>query len=183
MLEALAGFLLLAGKIEDHRGVQILEDGVPVRTGKLVDGVGRSLDLGRARLRPGRQQGCGEIGDRAADRLGEFPARDRILLLLDRAHAEHEPGDAVGLVDLQHAFGELDRLLDLAIGQHRQEGAAKKLVVAGVAAQRGAIIRCRRGGIPLTARMPGGEIAARERRDPGEIRTVPPPEPKALPAK
>ena len=149
--------------------MQILEDGVPVRTGKLVDGVGRSLDLGRARHRPRRQQGRGKIGDRAADRLGEFPARDRILLLLDRAHPEHEPGDAVGLVDLQNALGELDRLLDLAVRQHRQEGAAEKLVVAGVAAQGGAIIRGRGGGIPLTARVPGGEIAA-GRRGPGEIR-------------
>ena len=49
---------------------------------------------------------------------------------------EHEPRDPVGLVDLQNAFGELDRFLDLAVRQHRQEGATEKLVVARVTAER-----------------------------------------------
>ena len=119
-LKALGGFFLLAGDVEDHRGVQILEDRVPVRSGKLVDGVSRGLDLGRARHRPCRQQGRGKVGDRAADRLGEFATRNGILFLLDRAHPEHEPRDPVGLVDLQNAFGELDRFLDLAVRQHRR---------------------------------------------------------------
>ena len=181
-LEALGGVLLLTGEIKDHRGVQILEDGIPVRTGELVDGVGRGLDLGRARHRPCRQQGRGKIGDRAADRLGEFPARDRILLLLDRTYAEHEPGDAVGLVDLQNALGQLDRFIDLAVRQHRQEGAAEQLVVARVSPERGAIVRRRGGGIPLTARVPGGQDSCRKERF-GRNSRVPPPVPRALPAK
>ena len=114
-----------------------------------------------SRHRPCRQQRRGEIGDRPADRLGELPARDRILLLLERAHPEDEPRDAIVLVDLQNALGELDRFVNLAIGQHRQEGAAEQLVVAGITAQRGAIIGRRRCGVALTTRVPGGEIAAR----------------------
>ena len=140
--------------------MQILEDGVPVGAGELVDRLGRLLRLGRARHRPCRQQRRGKVGDRPADRLGELPARDRILLLLDRAHPEHEPRDAIVLVDLHDALGELDRFVDLAIGQHRQEGAAEKLVVAGIAAQRGAIVGGGGGGVPLAAGVPGGEIAA-----------------------
>ena len=150
--------------------MQILEDVVPVRSGELVDRRRvAAFALGRGRLRPGRQQRGGEIGDRAADRLGELRARSGILLLLDRAHAEHEPGDAIGLVDLQNAVGELDRLLDLAVGEHRQEGAAEQLAVARIAAQRGAVIGRGGGGIALAAGMAGGEIAA-GRRGPGKAR-------------
>ncbi len=101
---------------------------------------------------------------RLAARLGELTARRRILLLLDGAHAKHQAGDAIGLVDLQHALGELDRLVDLAIGQHRQEGAVEQLAVARIAPQRGAIVGGGRSRVALPARMPGGEIAARRRR-------------------
>ena len=162
-LEALGGLLLLAGEVEDQRGMQILEDGVPIRAGELVDGVDRMLRLVRVRHRPGRQQRRRQVGDRPADRLGELAARGRILLLLDRTHPEDEPRDAIVLVDLQNALGEPDRLVDLAIGQHRQEGAVEQLVVAGIAAQRGAVIGRGRGGVALTTGVPGGEIAARRR--------------------
>ena len=84
---------LLTGEVEDQRGMEILEDGVPVRAGKLVDGFRRLLRVGRARHGPCRQQRRGKVGDRTADRLGKLPARDRILLLLDCAHPEHEPRD------------------------------------------------------------------------------------------
>src|SRR5262249_4131567 len=40
-LEALGGLLLLAGEVEDQRGMRLLEDGIPIRAGELVDGVGR----------------------------------------------------------------------------------------------------------------------------------------------
>src|SRR6516164_10330838 len=46
-LEALGGLLLLAGDVEDQGSMQLLEDGVPIRAGELVDGVGRLLRLGR----------------------------------------------------------------------------------------------------------------------------------------
>ena len=59
--------------------------------------------------------------------------------------------------------GKLHPFVNLPIGQHRQEGAAEQLVVAGIAAQRGAVIRRRRRGVALTTRVPSGEIAARGR--------------------
>ena len=149
--------------------MQILEDRIPVRPGKLVDGVDRGLDLGRARQRPADSSVA--VRSVIGPRIDWASSRRAIaiLLLLERAHPEHEPRDAIGLVDLQNAFGELDRLVDLAVRQHRQEGALEKLVVARVAAQRGAIIRSGGGGIPLTACMPCGQIAA-GRRGPGETR-------------
>jgi hypothetical protein len=82
------------------------------------------------------------------------------LLLLDRTHAKDQPRDAVGAVDLQDAFGEPNRFVDLAVGQHGEEGAAEQLVVAGVAAQRGAVIGSGGGGVALATGVAGGEIAA-----------------------
>src|SRR5262249_5631732 len=104
-----------------------------------------------------------EVGDRPADRLGELAARERILLLLDRAHPEDEARDAIVLVDLQNALGEPDPLIDLSIGQYRQEGAAEEFVVTGITAQRGAVIGRRRRGVALITRVPSGEIAAGKR--------------------
>ncbi len=159
-LQPLAGVLAMAGELEDQAGMHVLEDGVPFRAGQLVDGIGRLPGLARARMRPGREQRRREVRDRAAHRLRQFPPCVRILLVLDRAHAEHEPRDAVGLVDLDHALGKLDRLVDLAVGQHRQEGAAEKLVVARIAAQRRAVVARGRRGVALSAGMTGGEVAA-----------------------
>ena len=61
------------------------------------------------------EQSCRQVGDRAAHRLRELLARRRILLLLDRPHAQHEARDAVVLVDLQQPFGQPHRLVDLAV--------------------------------------------------------------------
>jgi len=85
------------------------------------------------------------------------------LLLLDRAHSEDKPRDAIVLVDLQDALGKLHPFIDLAIGEHRQEGAAEQFVVTGIAAQRGAVIGRRRRDVALITRVPSGEIAARRR--------------------
>src|SRR6516165_4836721 len=147
--------------------MQLLEDGVPIRASELVYGVGRLLRLGRVRHRPCRQQRGGEVGDRPTDRLDELAARDRILLLLERAYPEDEARDAIVLVDLQNALGKLHPFINLAVGQHREKGAAEQLVVTGITAQRGAVIRRRRRGVALTTGVPGGEIAAR-RRGPGK---------------
>src|SRR5262249_62187114 len=96
----------------------------------------------------------------ATDRLGKLSARDRILLLLDRPHPENEPRDAIVLVDLQNALGELHPFLNFAVGKHRQESAAEQLIVARIAAQRGAVIGRRSRRIALAAGVPSGEIAA-----------------------
>ena len=157
---ALGRFLALRRHVEDQAGMQILEDRVPVRARQLVDRIDRDLGFARADLRPGRQQRGGQIGDRAAHRLGQFAARGRILLLLERPHAEHEPRDAIVLVDLQDALGEPGRFVDLAIGQNREEGAVEHFAVARIAAQRGAIIGRGRRCVALDAGMPGGQITA-----------------------
>ena len=110
VLEALAGFLLVAGEIEDQAGMQVLEDRVPVRPGELVDRRHRGLGVAGAIQRPGREQRRGQIGDRAAHRLRQSAARGAVLLVLERVHAEHQLGDAVALVGLRDAFGEFHRL-------------------------------------------------------------------------
>jgi hypothetical protein len=61
---------------------------------------------------------------------------------------------------VKNALGEPDPFLNLAIGEHRQEGAAEQLVVTGIAAQCGTVIGRRRRDVALTARVPSGEIAA-----------------------
>src|SRR5262249_60214482 len=177
-LEVLRGILLLTGDVEDQSLMQLLEDRVPIGARKLVDGVGRLFCLRRVCHRPGRQQRRGQVRAGPADRLRQLTARERVLLLLDRAHPENEPRDAVILVDLQNAFGELDSLLDFSVGKHRQEGAPKQLVVAGVAAQRSAVIGRRRRRVALTARVSSGEIAAGGGRAGKGGTPVPPPSAK-----
>ena len=81
--------------------------------------------------------------------------------------AQAQSRDAIVLVDLQNALGELNPFVNLAIGEHRQERAAEQFVVTGITAQRGAVIGRRRRGVALTTGVPGGEIAAR-RRGPGK---------------
>src|SRR5262245_43428962 len=65
-LQPLAGFPLLAGCVEDHPGMEALEDVVPVRSDKLVDRIDGGLELGRACLRPSREKRAGEIGNRGS---------------------------------------------------------------------------------------------------------------------
>ena len=67
-----------------------------------------------------------------------------VFLLLEVAHADHQPRDAVGLVHRQDAVGELDGLVDVAIGQRGDEGAVEQFVVLRIGAQRRAIERRRR---------------------------------------
>ena len=161
MLEALAGFLLVAGEVVDHAGMQLLEDRVPVRPGEPVDRRHRALAVAGAIHAPGREQRRGQIGDRPADRLRQIAARGGILLALERLHADHQPGDAIVLVGLHDAFGIFHRFVDIAVDQQRQEGAVEQFAVFRVALERRAVIGGGRGGIALLAGMAGGQIAAR----------------------
>ena len=126
-VETLAGLFLVARQIEDQAGVQILEQRVPVGALQLVDRLDGGLGIARAVACPGGQQRGGEIGDRPANGLGEVLLGERVFLLLERVDADHQPGDAVVLVELDDLVGEPDRLLDVALRQHRQEGALQKL--------------------------------------------------------
>ena len=158
--EVLGCLLPLTGKVEDQRGMQLFEYRVPIGAGELIDGIGRLLRLGRICHRPGRQQRRSKIGDRSANRLSKLFTCRRVLLLFDRAHPENEPCDAVVLVDLQNALSKLNAFVNFAVGKHRQESAAKQLIVTRIAAQCSAVIGRRRRGIALAARVPSGEIAA-----------------------
>ena len=144
--------------------MEILEDRIPFRTGQLVDAGDRRLGVARAIARPARQQRRDEIGDRSADRLVDVELRGRIFLLLEVAHADHETRDAVGLVDRQDAIGELDRLVDVAIGERGDEGAVEQFVVLRIGAQRRAIERRGRSRVALDAGVARGEIAAGRRQ-------------------
>ena len=141
--------------------MQVLEDRVPVRPGELVERVDRRMRIAGAGIGPGREQRRGQIGDRAADRLREILPRQRILLLLERAHAEHKPRDPVAAVDLHQPVGEAAGFVDIAFGQHREEGAAEQFRIARVGLQHVEVIGGRGRRIALGAGMPGGEIAAR----------------------
>ena len=150
--------------LEDHAGVQILEDRIPFRAGQLVDIGDRRLGVAGAVARPARQQRRHQVGDRPADRLVDVELRGGIFLLLQVAHADHQPRDAVGLVDRQDAVGELDRLVDVAIGERGDEGAIQQFVVLRIGAQRGAIERRGGSGVALDAGVARGQIAARRRQ-------------------
>ncbi len=99
-LVALGGIFFVVGEIEDQSSMHVLEDRVPVRPGEPVERVDRRMRIAGAGIGPGREQGSGEISDRTADRLREILPRQRILLLLERAHAEHKPRDPIAAVDL-----------------------------------------------------------------------------------
>src|SRR4051812_28804673 len=101
--------------------MQILENYVPVGPGELVDTLGGKPGFRRTSLRPRREERRGQVRDRATDRLRKLATCQRILLLLDVANPEHKPRYAVGLVSLQDALGEPDRLLDLAVREHCEE--------------------------------------------------------------
>ena len=160
MLETFSRFLLIAGEVVDHAGMQVLEDRVPLRPGQLVDRRHGALAVVRSVHAPGGEQRRRQIGNRPPDRGADIAAGDGILLLLEGAHAEHQPGDAVGLVGLAFAFGKFHRLIDIAVDQQRQEGAVEQVVIFRVALERLAVIGGGRGRIALLAGMAGRQITA-----------------------
>src|SRR5262249_45674718 len=95
--------------------------------------------------------------------LAELLPRLRVLLLLDRAHAEHEPRDAIGLVVLQYAVGKPRRFLDIAVGKDGKEGTGQKLGIAWIRSQRRTVIGRRITAFPLVIGMAGGKIGPRYR--------------------
>ena len=68
--------------------MQVLEERVPFGALQLVDGFDGALGVVRAIARPGGEQRGGKVGDRAAHRLRKILLGKRILLLLERTHAE-----------------------------------------------------------------------------------------------
>ena len=73
--------------------MQVLEDRVPIRAGEVIEGIDRAARIAGAGQRPCRQQRRRQIGYRAAHRLRETLAGERVLLLLERPHADDQPRD------------------------------------------------------------------------------------------
>lgn len=162
-VETLLRFLAVVRLIENESGMEVLEQGVPVGAGELVDRLDRRARFVGANEAPCGQKGGGQIGHRPPDRLGDMLARGRILLLLERADADHKTGDALVAIALQDAVAEAGGLLDVAFGKNGYESAIEQFAVLGVGAQGGAVIGGRCGGIALGAGVTGGEIIARWR--------------------
>ncbi len=161
MREARAGVLLVAGDVVDHAGMQFLEDGVPIRTGEPVDRCHRALGIASAVHRPSGEQRRRQIGDRAADRLRQVPARHRVLFVLERRHPEHQLGNTIVLVGLCDALGIFHGFVDVAVDQQRQKSAVEQFTVLRIVPKRAAVISGGGAGVPLLSGMTGGEIAAR----------------------
>ena len=86
--------------------MQVLEQRVPVRALQLVDRFDGGLGVARAVARPGGEQRRCEIGDRPAHRLRQILLGAAVLLLLERAHPDDQPGDPVVAVERDHLLGE-----------------------------------------------------------------------------
>ena len=157
---ALAGFLLVVGDIEDEPGVGVLEDGVPVRSSQLVERFDRGVRVARARESPCRKQRRRQIGHRAAHRLREVLPRHRVLLLLERPHADHQPRDAVSAIELDEPVGEPCGFVDVAFAEHGEESAAEQIGVARIGLEHVEVIGGRGGGVALDSGMPRGQVTA-----------------------
>ncbi len=140
--------------------MQVLEDRIPFRTGQLVDVGDRRLGVAGAVTGPARQQRCDQIRDRPAYRLIDVDLRSGVFLQLQIANADDQPGDAIGLVDRKNAVGELDGLVDIAVGERGNERAIQQFIVLRVGAKRRAIEGRGRTGVAFDAGVAGGQVAA-----------------------
>ncbi len=159
-LQPHAGIFFLAREFEDHGRVQVLEQRIPFRPGQLVDVGDRRLGVAAAIGGPARQQRRDQVGDRPADRLIDVELRAGVFLQLQVTHADHQTSDPVGLVDGQDLVGEFYRLVDIAVGDRRNERAIEQFVVLRVGAKRRTVERRGRRGVALDAGMTGSQIAA-----------------------
>ena len=140
--------------------MQVLEDGVPIRSGEPIQGVDRGARVAGAGQRPRREQRRGQIGHRTAHGLRKILPGDRILLLLERPHADHQARNAVGAVELDQSVGEPAGFVDVAVGQNGQKGAAEQIGIARIGLEHIEVIGGGRAGIALDAGVPGSQVAA-----------------------
>src|SRR5438477_12498410 len=99
--------------------MKVFEQIVDVGTGETVDRLDGGAGLIRAIERPGREDRGGEFRKRAAGRLGEVLTRGLVLPLLESAYAQHQPREAVALVDLHDPVGELGSFVGVSVRYHR----------------------------------------------------------------
>jgi len=114
--------------------MQVLEDRIPFRTGQLVDvGDGR-FGVAGAVTGPARQQRGDQIRDRPAYGLIDVGLRACVFPQLQIAHADDEPGDAIGLVNREDAVGEFYGVIYVAVGKRGNEGAIQQLIILRIGA-------------------------------------------------
>ena len=94
---------------------------------------------------PGGQQRRRHVMRPAGVAAGQLHARDRILAVGDRADGDAQTGEAVVWIAHQQPVGELKRILHIAVGQGRGEGAFDQFGIARIGAQSLAKIGGRRG--------------------------------------
>ena len=140
--------------------MQILEDAVPIGAGQLIQRVDGGARIAGALKRPCLQQRRGQVGHRAAHRLGKFPTRLSVMLLLEIAYADHQTRNAIGVIDVEQPLGKSAGVVDIAIGEHGEKGAAEQIGIARIELQHVHVIGGGRCGVALRAGMPRGKIAA-----------------------
>ncbi len=141
--------------------MQVLENAVPIRTGQLVELVHRSARIACPVQRPGGQQRRGKIGHRTVHRLAKVLPGERVLLLLEFAHPDHQPRDAIGVIDLKQSFGKLAGFIDVAVAHLGEKRAVEQIGIARIGLQYIEIKGRRGAGIALDAGLPCGQIIAR----------------------
>ena len=147
--------------------MEILEDRIPLWSGKMIDRSNRAFAVVDAKVAPGGKQSCRKIRNRPPDRLRQVPPRGHILLALERIHTKHQAGDAITLVSLSYAFGELDRFVDITIDQGRQEGSIEQFAVARIALECGSVVGGSGSRIALLAGVARGKITTRSANSTG----------------
>ncbi len=82
------------------------------------------------------------------------------MFLLEIADAEHQVGNAIGVIDREQPLAKLAGIVDVAVAEHRQESAAQQIRIARIELEHVHVIGGFRSGIALFSGVPGGEIAA-----------------------
>ena len=101
--------------------------------GELVDGVDRGARIAGAPQAPRRcSRVASQVGHRTAHRLGQVLAGDAVMLLLEFADADHEPGNAVGVVDATSRSASLLGIVDIAVGEHGEKRAAQQIGIVRI---------------------------------------------------
>ena len=83
-----------------------------------------------------------------------------VMLELELANADHQMRDLVGAIDVEHALGKLGGLVDIAAGEHGEEGAAQQIRIARIELQHVHVIGGGGSGIALGIGVARGKIAA-----------------------
>ncbi len=150
---------MIIGGIGDEGGM-IIPENTEIFAAKLGDEVERAARIAAARVSPSGQQRRGDVALLAGAALRKIGARGREPLRLDCFDAKGEVRQAIVWIVREHATGEAEGVLHIAVRDRRDEGALDQVRIARIGPQRLAK-ECRRGhSIALGARDNRGEIIA-----------------------